>query len=66
MPDNSIDLIVIDPPCTTGVNTENFYKGILTESKRLLTREGTLWLFYNTEDIKEVLSLVKTNNFIVK
>ena len=25
MPDNSIDLIVTDPPCTTGVNTENFY-----------------------------------------
>ena len=63
MPDNSIDLIVTDPPYNNE-NIENFYKGILTESKRLLTKEGTLWLFYNTEDIKEVLSLVKTNNFI--
>ena len=64
MLDNSIDLIVTDPPCTTGVNTENFYKGILTESKRLLTKKGTLWLFYNNEDIKEVLNLIKVNNFI--
>ena len=64
MPDNSVDLIVTDPPCTNGVNTENFYKDILTESKRLLTKEGTLWLFYNTEDIKTVLSLIKANNFI--
>ena len=63
MPDNSIDLIVTDPPYNNE-NIENFYKGILTESKRLLTGEGTLWLFYNTEDIKEVLSLIKTNNFI--
>ena len=64
MPDNSIDLIVTDPPCTTGVNAENFYKGILTESKRLLTKKGTLWLFYNTEDIKIVLGFLKVSNFI--
>lgn len=63
MPDNSIDLIVTDPPYNNE-NIENFYKSILTESKRLLTGKGTLWLFYNTEDIKEVLSLIKTNNFI--
>ena len=64
MPDKSVDLIVTDPPYTNGVNIENFYKDILTESKRLLTKEGTLWLFYNNKDIKEVLSLIKANNFI--
>ena len=63
MPDNSIDLIVTDPPYNNE-NIENFYKGILTESKRLLTKEGTLWLFYNTEDIKILLGLLKVSNFI--
>lgn len=63
MPDNSIDLIVTDPPYNNK-NIENFYKSILAESKRLLTKEGTLWLFYNIEDIKEVLSLIKTSDFI--
>ena len=63
MPDNSIDLIVTDPPYNNE-NIENFYKSILAESKRLLTKEGTLWLFYNIEDIKEVLSLIKTSDFI--
>lgn len=64
MPNNSIDLIVTDPPCTDNTNIENLYKNILTESKRLLTKEGTLWLFYNIEDIKTILSLIKANNFI--
>lgn len=63
IPDNSIDLIVTDPPYNNK-NIENFYKSILAESKRLLTKEGTLWLFYNIEDIKIILSLIKTNNFI--
>ena len=63
IPDNSIDLIITDPPYNNE-NIENFYKGILTESKRLLTKEGTLWLFYNTEDIKIVLGLLKVSNFI--
>ena len=63
MPDNSIDLIVTDPPYNSE-NIENFYKSILAEGKRLLTKEGTLWLFYNTEDIKTVLGLIKVSNFI--
>lgn len=63
MPDNSIDLIIADPPYNNE-NIENFYKNILAESKRLLTKEGTLWLFYNTEDIKIVLGLLKVSNFI--
>ena len=63
MPDNSIDLIIADPPYNNE-NIENFYKSILAESKRLLTKEGTLWLFYNTEDIKIVLGLLKVSNFI--
>ena len=63
MPDNSIDLIIADPPYNNE-NIENFYKSILAESKRLLTKEGTLWLFYNTKDIKIVLDLLKVSNFI--
>ena len=63
MPDSSIDLIIADPPYNNE-NIENFYKSILAESKRLLTKEGTLWLFYNTEDIKIVLGLLKVSNFI--
>ena len=63
MSDNNIDLIVTDPPYNNE-NIENFYKSILAEGKRLLTKEGTLWLFYNTEDIKTVLGLIKVSNFI--
>ena len=63
MPDNSIDLIIADPPYNNE-NIENFYKSILAESKRLLTKEGTLWLVYDSEDIKMVLGLLKVSNFI--
>ena len=61
IPSDSIDLILTDPPHNIGINIKDFYESILTESKRLLTKNGTLWLFYNSEDIKTVLSLIKVN-----
>ena len=71
MPDNSVTLIVTDPPY--GINfkgvTSNtdwdsldyskFLIRFLTEAKRILTDDGTLWMFCDRTKILEVFDAIQ-------
>jgi len=72
LPDNSIDLIVTDPPYNIGIdewdNIKNYYDwlvGIFKECERVLKENGTLWFFHMSfEALVEIHTrLIKQTSF---
>ena len=70
IPDSSVDLIVTDPPYgisfegkewdtfKSNASFETFLNNFLTECSRVLTPEGSMWMFYGITQIETVIKCI--------